>query len=70
LKDHTGHIRTFDLDKMIEILHGNNPNTSPIPIKIERRDFKSKQMPLSFDFVSFYSQQILNQPIFHHIGHP
>lgn len=40
-RDHTGQIRTFDMDKMIEIIHGNNPNASPITVKIERRDFKS-----------------------------
>jgi hypothetical protein len=40
-KDHNNKIRTFDLDKMVEIQHGNNPNTSPINIKIERRDLKS-----------------------------
>ncbi len=41
-KDHTNQIRTFDLDKMIEIRHGNNPNTSPVFVKIERRDLKSR----------------------------
>ncbi|CAF1024000.1 unnamed protein product [Adineta steineri] len=43
LKDHTGHIRTFDLDKMIEIIHGNNPNLHSTDVKIERRDFKNPQ---------------------------
>jgi len=53
LRDHTGQIRTFDLDKMIEITHGNNPNTSPIFLKIERRDFKSTKKKDFFPF-SYY----------------
>ncbi len=51
MKDHTGHIRTFDLDKMIEITHGNNPNTSPIFLKIERRDFKSTKQKIFSPFL-------------------
>jgi len=36
---------------MIEIIHGhNNP---PITVKIERRDFKSRQKNISFLFFSF-----------------
>lgn len=41
---------------MIEIIHGNNPNTSPISLKIERRDFKSKNkffFPFSFLLILF-----------------
>ncbi|CAF2857359.1 unnamed protein product [Rotaria sp. Silwood2] len=43
LKDQLGCNHTFNLDKMIEIIHGKNPNTSPITVKIERRDFKNPQ---------------------------
>ncbi|UJR26717.1 hypothetical protein I4U23_008032 [Adineta vaga] len=40
LKDHTGRMRTFDFDKMIEIIHDKN---SLIHVKIERRDSKNHQ---------------------------
>ena len=40
---------------MIEIVYGNNPNTSPINVKIERRDFKSKNcVRIEIFIVEFY----------------
>jgi len=53
LKDHADQIRTFDLHKMIEIIHENNPNTSSISLGTERSDFKSKEILFSFLIISF-----------------
>jgi len=39
---------------MIEIVYGNNPNASPINIKIERRDFKSEKVFFLWKFLFFY----------------
>jgi hypothetical protein len=54
LKDHRGEIRTFNLDKMIEIIHENNPNTSSISRETEGSDFKSKE--ILFSFLLFHFQ--------------
>ena len=43
-RDHTGHMRMFDLDKMVEMVHGNHSNAPPTMIRIERRDFKSERV--------------------------
>ena len=65
LKDHTNQIRTFDLDKMVEIRQGNNPNNS-VHVKIERRDLKSRiklilDSGMAFHFV-FLDPQAVQLP--------